>query len=127
MLRLIDLTAARGVRTLYSSVSLTASNGERIGLTGANGCGKSTLFALILGELAPESGQVDAPPFARIAHVAQDIDATEDSALDYVLAGHAPLMAARAALLAAESADDHDALAQAHANLAELNEGAIAA
>jgi len=127
MLRLIDLTAARGVRTLYSSVSLTASDGERIGLTGANGCGKSTLFALILGELAPESGQVEAPPFARIAHVAQDIDATEDSALDYVLAGHAPLMAARAALLAAESADDHDALAHAHANLAELNEGALAA
>jgi len=127
MLRLIDLTAARGVRTLYSSVSLTASDGERIGLTGANGCGKSTLFALILGELAPESGQVEAPPFARIAHVAQDIDATEDSALDYVLAGHAPLMAARAALLAAESADDHDPLAHAHANLAELNEGAIAA
>jgi len=127
MLRLIDLSAARGVRTLYRGVSLTASDGERIGLTGANGSGKSTLFALILGELAPESGQVEAPPFARIAHVAQDIDATEDSALDYVLAGHAPLMAARAALLAAESADDHDALAHAHANLAELNEGAIAA
>jgi ATP-binding cassette subfamily F protein 3 len=127
MLRLIELAAARGVRTLYRNTSLTAADGERIGLTGANGSGKSTLLALILGELPPESGRVEAPPPQRIAHVAQDIEATDDTALEYVLAGHAPLMAARAQLAAAEAADDHDALAHAHAILAEANEGAIAA
>ena len=127
MLRLIDLAAARGVRTLYGNVSLSAAPGERIGLTGANGSGKSTLFALLLGELAAEAGRIEAPPPARIAHVAQDIEASEASAIDYVLAGHAPLMAARAELAAADSNGDDLLLSQAHAHLAELNEGAIAA
>ncbi len=127
MLRLIDLAAARGVRTLYRNVSLSAAPGERIGLTGANGSGKSTLFALLLGELAAEVGRIEAPPPVRIAHVAQDIEASEAPAIDYVLAGHAPLMATRAELAAAESSGDDLLLSQAHAHLAELNEGAIAA
>jgi ATP-binding cassette subfamily F protein 3 len=127
MLRLIDLAAARGVRTLYRNVSLTASPGERIGLTGANGSGKSTLFALLLGELAAEAGRVEAPPPSRIAHVAQDIEASDEAAVDYVLGGHSPLVAARAELAAAEADDDELRLSHAHAQLAELNEGAIAA
>jgi ATP-binding cassette subfamily F protein 3 len=127
MLRLIDLAAARGVRTLYKNVSLTASPGERIGLTGANGSGKSTLFALLLGELTAEAGRIEAPPVSRIAHVAQDIEASGEAALDYVLAGHAPLIAARAELEAAEAAADDLRLSHAHAHLADLNEGAIAA
>jgi len=127
MLRLIDLAAARGVRTLYRNVSLTAPPGERIGLTGANGSGKSTLFALLLGELAAEAGRIEAPPPSRIGHVAQDIEASSESALDYVLAGHSPLVAARAELAAAEAGGDDLRLSQAHAQLAELNEGAIAA
>jgi ATP-binding cassette subfamily F protein 3 len=127
MLRLIDVALARGPRTLYRGVSLIARPGERIGLIGANGCGKSTLFAAILGELTTESGVIEAPPAARIAHVAQDIDAPELSALDYVLSGHAPLAAARAELAAAEAGGDEMQLAHAHAALAELNEGAIVA
>jgi ATP-binding cassette subfamily F protein 3 len=127
MLRLIELAAARGVRVLYKNVSLIAPPGERIGLTGANGSGKSTLFALLLGELTPEWGRIEAPPAARIAHVAQDIEASTESALDYVLAGHAPVMAARAELAAAEVTDDDNRLAHAHAQLGELNEGAILA
>ena len=125
MLRLIDLAAARGARTLYSNISLTAPPGERIGLTGANGSGKSTLFAVLLGELALESGRIEAPPPERIAHVAQDIEASDASCLDYVLAGHAPLMAARAELSAAETGDDDLRLSHALAQMAELNEGAI--
>jgi ATP-binding cassette subfamily F protein 3 len=127
MLRLIDLAAARGVRILYRNVSLSAPPAERIGLVGANGSGKSTLFSLILGELAPESGRIEAPPAARIAHVAQDIEASREPALDYVLAGHAPLAAARAELAAAEADGDALRLSHAHAQLAELNEGAIVA
>jgi ATP-binding cassette subfamily F protein 3 len=126
-MRLIDVAAARGVRTLYKNVSLTAPPGERIGLTGANGSGKSTLFAMLLGELSPESGRIESPPAARIAHVAQDIEATGESSLDYVLAGHTPLAAARAELAAAEAAHDDLRLSHAHAQLVELNEGAVAA
>jgi ATP-binding cassette subfamily F protein 3 len=127
MLRLTDLALARGARILYRNVSLIAPPGERIGLVGANGSGKSSLFAAILGELAIEAGKLETPKLERIAHVAQDIEAADESALDYVLAGHAPLMAARAELQAALAGHDDLALAHAHAALAELNEGAIVA
>jgi ATP-binding cassette subfamily F protein 3 len=127
MLRLIYVAAARGVRILYKNVSLVAPPGERVGLTGANGSGKSTLFALLLGDLAAEAGRIEAPALDRIAHVAQDIDVGAESAMDYVLAGHAPLVAAQAELAAAEGAHDDLRLSHAHAQLAELNAGAIAA
>ena len=127
MLRLLNLALSRGTRVLYRQATLIASPGERIGLVGPNGCGKSTLFAAILGDLSPEDGDVETPPAERIAHVAQSFTGDNVPAVDYVLAGHAPLMAARAALKAAETSGDDMKLAQAHANLAELNEGAIVA
>jgi ATP-binding cassette subfamily F protein 3 len=127
MLRLNNLSIARGVRVLYRGVTLAASPGERIGLVGANGCGKSSLFAAVLGEIAPEGGGIDAPPPARIAHVAQDIAAGTERALDYVLGGHAALVAARAALAQALAGHDDLRIAEAHATLADLNEGAITA
>ena len=71
MLRLQNLALARGTRVLYEHATLVASPGERIGLVGPNGCGKSTLFAAILGELSPEAGDIETPPQDRIAHVAQ--------------------------------------------------------
>lgn len=127
MLRLLNLALARGTRILYRQATLTTSPGERIGLVGPNGCGKSTLFAAILGDLTPEDGDIETPPLDRIAHVAQSFTGDNLPAVDFVLAGHAPLMAARAALAQAESSGDDMRLAQAHANLAELNEGAIVA
>ncbi len=127
MLRLIDVAIARGARTLYKGVSLIARPGERIGLVGANGCGKSSLFAAVLGDLGVEAGTIEAPKPQRVAHVAQDIEGGAQPALDYVLAGHAPLMAAREELAAAEASHDEMRLAHAHAALAELNEGAIVA
>ena len=127
MLRLVNLALARGTRILYRQATLTTSPGERIGLVGPNGCGKSTLFAAILGDLTPEDGDIETPPLDRIAHVAQSFTGDNLPAVDFVLAGHAPLMAAREALAQAESSGDDMRLAQAHANLAELNEGAIVA
>jgi ATP-binding cassette subfamily F protein 3 len=127
MLRLTNLSIARGVRVLYRGVTLVASAGERIGLVGANGCGKSSLFAAVLGEIALEGGGIDAPPPARIAHVAQDIAAGPECALDYVLGGHAALVTARAAQAQALAGHDDLRIAEAHATLADLNEGAITA
>ncbi|MFN9480151.1 MAG: ABC-F family ATP-binding cassette domain-containing protein [Betaproteobacteria bacterium] len=127
MLRLLNLTLARGVRVLYRGASAVAAPGERVGLVGANGSGKSSLFAAILGDLAPEAGAIEAPPSARLAHVAQDIEARDEAARAYVVAGHAPLAEARAELAAAEAGHDDLRLAHAHAHLAELNESAIRA
>jgi ATP-binding cassette subfamily F protein 3 len=127
MLRLTNLSLARGARVLYRDVNLLAAPGERVGLVGANGCGKSTLLTAILGQLSPEAGSIEAPPPERIAHVAQDIDTETASALEYVLQGHAPLTAARAELARAEAGHDDMELAHAHAHLAEINPGAITA
>ncbi|HTN50168.1 MAG TPA: ABC-F family ATP-binding cassette domain-containing protein, partial [Burkholderiaceae bacterium] len=127
MLRLIDVGLARGARILYRGVSLIARPGERIGLVGANGCGKSTLFAALLSELGAEAGVIEVPAPERIAHVAQDIEAPEQCAIQFVLAGHAPLTAARRELELAEASHDEMRLAHAHASVAELNEGAVVA
>ena len=127
MLRLLNLALMRGTRLLYKGASLTAAPGERVGLVGPNGCGKSTLFAAVLGDLSPEDGEIDAPASDRIAHVAQSFVAENVTTLEFVLSGHAPLVAAREALRTAEASGDEMALAAAHAQLAEVNEGAVAA
>lgn len=127
MLRLLNLALMRGTRLLYSHANLIASPGERIGLVGPNGCGKSTLFAAILGDLAPEDGELETPPHERIAHVAQSFTVEDISCIDCVLSGHAPLMNAKAALKRAEASGDEMALAAAHSELAEVNEGAVVA
>ena len=106
MLHLNDVAIARGTHVLYENVTLTASDGERIALIGENGCGKSSLFAAILGELSVEKGDIDAPPQERIAHVAQSVLEVDARALDYVIEGHAPLVAAKAELAAAKASGD---------------------
>lgn len=127
MLRLLNLALMRGTRLLYAHANLIASPGERIGLVGPNGCGKSTLFAAILGDLAPEDGELETPPHERIAHVAQSFTVEDISCIDCVLSGHAPLMNAKVALKRAEASGDEMALAAAHSELAEVNEGAVVA
>lgn len=127
MLRLLNLALMRGTRLLYAHANLIASPGERIGLVGPNGCGKSTLFAAILGDLAPEDGELETPPHERISHVAQSFTVEDISCIDCVLSGHAPLMNAKAALKRAEASGDEMALAAAHSELAEVNEGAVVA
>jgi ATP-binding cassette, subfamily F, member 3 len=127
MLRLLNVALARGTRVLYRHANLIASPGERIGLVGPNGCGKSTLFAAVLGELQPEEGDIETPPKERIAHVAQTFVTDNVPALEAVVAGHEPLMAAKKALAEAEKHGSEMALAQAQANLADINEGAVVA
>lgn len=127
MLRLTNLALMRGTRLLYSHASLIASPGERIGLVGPNGCGKSTLFAAILGDLSPEDGEIEKPRPERIAHVAQSFTVEDVTCIECVLSGHAPLMKAREDMRVAEAGHDEMALAAAAAELAEVNEGAVIA
>lgn len=127
MLRLQNVSLARGVRILYKNVNLVASDGEIIGLVGPNGSGKSTLFAAVLGELSTEDGEIIAPPQDRISHVAQRVIETELPALEYILEGHDPLTKAKAELKIAEESGDDMAYAQAVSHLAEINEGAVVA
>lgn len=125
MLRLNRISIVRGTRTLYDNVNLVASDGERIALVGENGSGKSSLFAAILGELTPEAGTIDVPEL--VSEVAQSVEETALPALEYVLEGHAPLMAAKAEDAAAQISCDDMRIAAAAAHLAEVNEGAVRA
>lgn len=127
MLRLTHLAIAFGTRVLYSDVNLTAGGHERIGLVGENGAGKTTLFRAILGELPLEDGAIEAPERDKIAYVSQIVEATEEKALSYVMGGHIPLVRAKEALAEAEATSDAMALASAHAQLADINEGAVKA
>ena len=125
MLRLNHISIVRGTRTLYDNVNLVASDGERIALVGENGSGKSSLFAAILGEISPETGTIDVPEL--VSEVAQSVEQTDLAALQYVLQGHVPLVAAQREALAAHDSGDDMRIAAATAHLAEINEGAVRA
>ena len=112
MINAQSVTLRRGSRVLFEEASFTLNRGDRVGITGANGAGKSSFFELILGRLQPDVGDMTVPPGLEIAHVAQETPAVECSALDYVLDGDRELRALQAATLAAEQADDGLALAE---------------
>ena len=120
MITLRDITLRRGVKVVLDNASATLQPGEKIGLVGRNGAGKSSLFALLTHRLGNDRGEVEVPKHWRRSEVAQNMPETEDGATDYVLEGDLPLMEARAALEAAEAANDGHAMADAHALLADV-------
>src|SRR5881275_2402347 len=102
MIRLADLTLARGAKRLLEGAALTIHVGQKVGIVGANGSGKSSLFALLLGRLYPDAGELSLPPAWTIAHVAQETAAVSTRAIDFVLDGDAELRTVERALAAAE-------------------------
>ncbi|SMC23859.1 ATP-binding cassette, subfamily F, member 3 [Andreprevotia lacus DSM 23236] len=100
MIRLKSLTLRRGLKVLLDRADLTLHPGQKIGVVGANGAGKSSFFALLRGELHADAGDLELPPRLVIGHVAQETPALPVSALDYVLDGDAELRALEAELAA---------------------------
>ncbi|URI11187.1 ATP-binding cassette domain-containing protein [Aquincola tertiaricarbonis] len=119
MITLRNLTLRRGTKVVLDNASVTLNPGEKIGLVGRNGAGKSSLFALLTGRLGADAGDAEIPPRWRIGEVAQHMPETSDSATDFVLQGDIPLMEAQAALAAAETSDDGHAIADAHMAIEE--------
>ncbi|MCQ4163705.1 ATP-binding cassette domain-containing protein [Tahibacter harae] len=111
MLRFDSVTLRRGSKLLFSNASVQLHAGWRVGVTGRNGAGKSSLFALVAGELQADAGEFARPRDWVLAHVRQETPALARSGLDYVLDGDPEYRAIEAALARAES--DHDAIAQA--------------
>src|SRR5688572_11868194 len=120
MLTFSGLSLRRGLRLLITDASFTIYRGEKVGIVGANGCGKSSLLALILGELQPDAGSFDMPSQLVVAHVAQEMDATDRAAVEFVMDGDAELRETEAAMAAAEARDAGAVLGELHARYAAL-------
>jgi ATP-binding cassette subfamily F protein 3 len=116
-----NLTLARAGRPLIEGASLSLHAGWKVGLTGANGCGKSSLFALFSGELHQEAGDLELPPNWVIAHVGQETPALATGALDFTLDGDAELRRIEADLRAAEDAHDGEAIAHLHIDYGHID------
>ena len=91
MIRFSNVSLRRGAKPLLEAADVSIHPGERIGLIGANGSGKSSLFALLRGELHTDRGEVGFPAHWRFAHVAQETPALDRAALDYAIDGDAAL------------------------------------
>ena len=120
MIQLKNLSLVRGIKVLIAGASLQLHPGHKVGLTGANGTGKSSLFALLRGELHAESGDLDMPPHWVIAHVAQETPALADAAIEFVLDGDVELRSIEQALLLAEANHQGEKLGELHARLSEI-------
>jgi ATP-binding cassette subfamily F protein 3 len=121
MIRLSQVTLRRGAKTLLEGADVSLNPGDRIGLIGANGSGKSSLFALLRGELHADKGEVDYPARWRVAYVAQETPALERTALDYAIDGDTTLRRLERELVAAEAADDGHLLGELHAAMGDAD------
>ena len=121
MIELKNLTLQRGSKLLLDKANLTVSPQRRVGLVGRNGTGKSSLFALIKGEIAQDGGDVLLPAHWKLASVAQETPALDISALDYVLQGDGELQLFQTALQEAEAKNDGMKQAEYHAKLEEID------
>ncbi len=120
MIQFKQLTLVRGLKTLIQGATLQLHPGHKVGLTGANGAGKSSLFALLRGEMQLEAGDLDMPASWVIAHVAQETPALAMPAIEFVLDGDAELRQIEAALAAAEASQQGELIAELHHRLLDI-------
>jgi len=121
MIRFTQVTLRRGVKVLLEGADVSLNPGDKIGLIGANGTGKSSVFAMLRGELHADQGEVDYPARWRVAHVAQETPALERSAIDYAIDGDTTLRRLEAELAAAEAADDGERIGSIYADLTDAD------
>ena len=121
LIQLKNLTLTRGVKVLVEGASFQLHPGHKVGLTGANGAGKSSLFALLRGELHIESGDLELPPQWVIAHVAQETPALQTDAIEFVLDGDEELRHIEHALADAEAKHQGEHIAELHQRLTDVD------
>ena len=126
MINLKNVSLLRGTKPVLDGASATLHPGEKVGLIGRNGAGKSSLFSLLAGRLHADAGDVEIPPSwlqpGGMAEVAQNMPETDEPATEFVLQGDTRLMAARQALAQADAANDGHAMAEAHMALADAGD-----
>ena len=117
MLNFKNIALRRGARVLFANSSFTIHKGQKVGFTGANGAGKSSLFALVKNELHLDEGDFSMPPNLEVAHVAQETPPVTSSAIDYVIDGDQQLRELQKQLALAEQNDNGLKQAEYHATL----------
>jgi ATP-binding cassette subfamily F protein 3 len=120
MISLKDVDLQRGVNKLLHQANLMIHKGEKVALVGANGAGKSSLFKLLLGTLQADAGDVQINQGIRTAHMAQEVDATDRSAIDYVLDGDHELRRLQSQIEKAEAQEDNNLLAKLYSDLEQI-------
>ena len=115
-----QLTLTRGLKVLVQGASMQLHPGHKVGLTGANGAGKSSLFAMLRGEVHPEQGDLEIPASWVVAHVAQETPALAMPAIEFVLDGDVELREIEAALVAAEANHQGELIAELHQRLTDI-------
>ncbi len=120
MININNISLQRGNRILFSDATLVIHEKQRVGLIGANGAGKSSLFAMILGQLEIDRGEFTLSPQLRVAHVAQETPPLDTKAIDYVIDGDKNLRSLESQLLNAEEANDGELIAHYHTELAAV-------
>ena len=120
MLNFTDVALRRGPRVLFSGATFGLFRGEKIGITGENGSGKSSLLSLVRGDLQPDAGNFEMPSNLATAHVSQELLATDTPALEFVLDGDAELRTIERAIAEAEARDDGNRLGDLHARYAAV-------
>ncbi len=121
MIILRDISLRRGGKLLLAGAGVTIQPGQRIALIGANGCGKTTLFHLLTGELSADGGEIEGLDGLRLAHMAQETRAVVMPAGEYVWRGDTQLARLRDQLARLERAGDFDATAAIHAELEAID------
>jgi len=121
MLYFDRISLRRGNKLLFSDASMTVHAGHRVGITGANGCGKSSLFALVQGRIEEDSGNFHHDKGIAIAHVEQETPALDTAAISYIMQGDAELTALQTKLDQAEAAGDGIAVAELHERFAAID------
>ncbi|WP_372599728.1 ATP-binding cassette domain-containing protein [Amphritea sp.] len=117
MIQLNQLSLQRGHLRLLDRAQLTIHANQKVGIVGANGVGKSSLFKLILGQLQPDEGDLQLPGNLTIAHMAQEVADSDQRAIDYVLDGDQRLRSIQQALTEAEHSGNHHRTGELHAQL----------
>ncbi len=121
MISLTNLALRRGSELLFENVSFTIARSDKVGLVGANGSGKTSLFQLIIGQLEADNGSAEYPASTRIAYMAQEAPSFDGAAVDFVLTGDDEFMRVSQALREAEASGKFDGVADLHEQMAAID------
>jgi len=121
MITLNSITLSRGTKVLLKDASVTLFEKQKVGLVGRNGCGKSTLFSLLLNHISIDAGSIQINPKLNISHLSQIIPDSDETGLDFVLTGDKDYYDLQTALIKAEHEGNHEKVIHIHNQLAETD------